>query len=212
MRRKVAACCFAASLTALAVATTAPPTAATVTAACAGQGQAVLTQGFLYPLLPSVSTSGSTVTTTLEGAETAGFNFNLTVGACLPSGSLNATGTVTGYCGHAAGSGVTADGHTFGFTVVGSLLVVTGGLTGVTHAVPDPLVPSNSCAEPGSAKVFILTGGVAKCTGSILTSLTTLSTAVPGTPAQNLTTLGTTVSNHTTVKPQSVHLSVHVCV
>jgi hypothetical protein len=211
MRSKIVALVASALLTSTA-AGLAPPASAVVTAVCAGQAQAVLTQGLLYPLLPSVTTSGSTITTTFEGAETSTFSLGLLTGACVPGGTLNATGTFTGYCGHGAGQGVTADGYAFGFTTVGALLVVTGGLTGIVHATPSPFVVNNNCAEPGSALAFVLTGGVAKCTGTVLTSLTTVSTAVPLTPGQNLTTLGSTVTSHTTIKAQSAHLSVHACV
>lgn len=216
MRRRVVTCSLAALLQLFVAAGAAPPATAVPSDVCAGTVQINLSQGVLVPLLPwmTTTTTGATTTntTTFEGATTAGFSFNTVTGVCATSSSLAGAGTVTGYCGHAGGQGVTVDGYSFGFVVVGALLVVTGELTGVAVVTADPTAPNNSCFQPGSALTFIAVGNVAKCTPQLVTSLTTLLTPVPFTPLTNLTTAGPPFSNHTTVHAQSVHVSVHACI
>lgn len=130
--------------------------------ACGGVGTAQLSTGLWYP----IPIFASSVTTGYS------FSFGLT-GGCLPlKTGFNVTGTLTGYCGALSGTGTTDGGHTFSFTGVGQVLVLTGQVMGVLHVTLDPVV-GGSCVN-GSATRFIVKGGGIKC------HRTELATTIPG--------------------------------
>jgi hypothetical protein len=133
---------------------------------CVGTGTATLTPtgslGFGYPV-----NAGNATTTSphVLHPHSAGFSFTYTAGACVVKASLTATGSVTGYCGLSSGSGSTTNGHSFSFNSVGTVLVLTGDLTGVTSALPDP-THSGSCTNETATR-FLITGVGVKTHGVV---------------------------------------------
>ena len=69
----------------------------------------------------------------LSPAVTTSFATNIVVGTCASGGSFSAVGTISGWCSHAVGTGVTNTGHTFSFVLEGYTLALTGQVTGVGH-------------------------------------------------------------------------------
>jgi hypothetical protein len=124
-----------------------PSPASAHTDACVGAaGRATLSAGLGLP--PS--------------SVTANFNITFNTGACAAKATLSASGTVTGACGQSRGFGTTTNGHNFLWTSAGTLLVLTGEVSGVVTAASDPTVANNSCAN-GTAKEFVVSGaGVLK--------------------------------------------------
>ena len=118
------------------------------TDACVGQGTAILSTGFGYPQLTAKNT--------------ANFNFNFSppLGACVAKTALTANGTVNGWCGLSTGKGTTINGHSFVFQSTGTVLVLTGEVTGTVSAAPDP-THSGSCTNKTATR-FIITGSATK--------------------------------------------------
>lgn len=128
-------------LTAALVSLIAPSPASAHSDVCGGQGIARLGGGFGLP----------------PEAATVDFTFQYGVlGVCASTTSLTAIGTVTGACGLSTGSGITNSGHTFSFTSQGTVLILTGQVTGSMSAVADPGAAGN-CVD-GNATRFLITG------------------------------------------------------
>lgn len=185
----------------------APPAAAATV--CAGLGIMQMTAAFSYPMAPEATTVAPPQTTrlTLKGASTASFVFALGAGGgCVPQGELTAVGTVSGYCGHAAGQGITAHGHRFGFTTVGDKLVFTGGMVGFASIAPH-VFNGHSCFT--SASEFLITGTVVEVPCNVIETLQAGSTLLfPG--VDTATTIGG-ATVHLNLAAQSAHWSVHPC-
>ena len=219
MRRRIAILASAVLAAVPALVTLGSSQPASATGVCAGTGTASLSVGLVYPLSDTTVNTGGpvpglTTTVTVHGLRTANFGLTITTGACSDGTSLSATGTLHGWCGHSAGTGVSGDGHLFGYTSAGSILVVTGGLVGVAHAAPDTVggQSCNGATSPG-ASVFIVAGAVAKvhCTTDVL------STGLTGIPATQtligiLPTAPLTIHTvHVTTDAIEVHYRVHAC-
>ncbi len=114
------------------------------TTVCAGTGVAVVTPGLG---LPGVTNTHAT------------FTFNLGVGACADGSGVTASGHVHGACGLSSGEGVTTSGHVFAFASQGTVLVVTGMVTGQVSATEDAF-DAGSCAN-GTATNFNIVGSAA---------------------------------------------------
>jgi len=208
MRRRIASLLGAALvLSALAVLSPAPASADTNV--CAGQGIANVAPGLTYPVT-AVTTTAPSLDVRVRQPRTSGFAFNFTIGTCAPDlgKALNATGTLTGWCGHSSGQGVTSNGHAFSFVSAGSFLLITGEVTGIVNAIPDPtLLPGNSCNSDTGAFRFLVTGA-ALLHHCVAVNTVTLQT-VPIPPGLTVTTVGPiTVGVHT--GPLSEH--VRVCI
>ena len=142
-----------AALLTIAVGVVAPSPASAHTEVCVGQGTATTP-----PLYYAFFSSSSTGT----------FQFGIGTGICLPGmGVLNASGTLSGWCGLSLGSG-TVNGHKFHFVGAGSLLVLgpqtlpalSSLVVGVANLVPDvTTTPAQNCLT-GATK-FLVTGAVA---------------------------------------------------
>lgn len=154
MKRRIGLLLAASMFATLAILVPSSPASAS-TGACAGTGTATLGAGFGLP------TVGVNTTTT--------FTFTFSAGVCVhptptPNVKVNvqfAAGTVKGYCGFSAGSGVAGGHHAFKFNSQGTVIVLAGGATGVVSAVSDPAaLPASSCAA-GTATKFLITGAVA---------------------------------------------------
>lgn len=132
MRRLTAfGCVFALAAAALAV--PALPASAH-TDACAGWGQFQTGQAIGEPLLaPAVTTS---------------FVANLAPGLCVGGGEFWVSGTISGWCSDAVGTGFTSSGHSFGFTIEGGVIAVTGGVVG-TGYLQNPF-SLTGCVNPNS--------------------------------------------------------------
>lgn len=144
MLRRLAAVLAGALIAATLVVSSAPQ--ASAQQGCTGAGTATLSVGLQYPL------PGNT-------ARSASFNFSLNTGVCAPSlGTLSASGGVSGFCGDSSGSGTTNTGASFTFRGIGSMLVITGGITGAVNASPD-VVNGHSCTSAAGASRFVVTGG-----------------------------------------------------
>jgi len=205
MKRRIAML-VSAVLAASTLAVLASSRAASANALCAGSGLFNLSQGLVFPLSDITVSPGVPTTVTIHGLRTATFSFVLGLtGACLPGGTVDAFGTLHGWCGHSAGTGITSDGFHFGYISVGFILVITGGVTGVANTIPDTLA-AQSCALTGpGASQFIVTGLAAKIHCSLLNTLVTQLAGLPGT--HNLVAV-----LHVTSDPIEVHASLHVCV
>lgn len=127
------------------------PTPVSAADACAGTGTATVPGGLNYP-----------VTTTSQPAPTnlSSFSFNFNQGRCVTKTSLSAAGTVHGHCGNSTGAGVTNNGRSFTWVGVGGTLVLSGGLTGVVNAAPDPTIAGNTCSVNFGALFFLVNGSV----------------------------------------------------
>lgn len=144
MKRRIALLAGAAVLATVGMFAPASPASASAQGVCAGQGTANLSTGLGLPGVHPANTA----------------TFNITFGVCVnvPNNktTLTATGTVTGWCGLSYGQGVTQDGHRFTFTSQGTVLVVTGEVTGVVIVEPAPGT-TGSCLNK-TANVFLVTG------------------------------------------------------
>lgn len=89
-------------------------------------------------------------------SNTASFTMSFTVGACVTGIGQFWSGTITGACGLASGSGVTSSGHTFSFTVTADTMTLTGELVGTVEWNEDPM-DSGSCVNK-TAQNFLTTG------------------------------------------------------
>lgn len=84
---------------------------------------------------------------------TADFAWSVSFGVCASWSAVSATGTITGWCQLAWGTGTTDKGHTFDFVSAGTRVYYTGEMAGAGHMFPDPLAPG-SCAN-GTVGYFI---------------------------------------------------------
>ncbi|HVF74323.1 MAG TPA: hypothetical protein VM938_04690 [Acidimicrobiales bacterium] len=152
MKRRLALLLAAASIATVGMLAPTSPASAD-TDVCAGTGTATLgAPGLGYPVVTP--------------SRTVPFSFGFTAGTCTPvKTSLSASGTVTGNCGLSTGSGSTTNGHSFSFTSTGTVLVLTGDLSGTVSAVPDA-THSGSCTN-GTATRFLITGEVVKTHGTV---------------------------------------------
>jgi hypothetical protein len=147
-----------------------PSQPANAVVVCAGQGQATVNPGLLYPILGGITGAGKDhVVDILIGDHniTHGFSFMFTLGACVhPPGTgtspVAGAGTLKGYCGHSSGTG-TLGGQQFAYVSVGGTLILTGHVIGLANAVPAP--GTGSCAHfepatqlPSGATVFLING------------------------------------------------------
>ena len=209
MRRRLAML-LSAALVATVIGVFAPASPASATGVCVGAlGTATVTGGALsYPVV--AGTFGVQVRQPVNA--TFNVNFPAATGTCVNSNTpgflkgLTAAGTVSGWCGHSSGSGSTADGYRFAWVSAGSILVLTGGLTGIVNAIPDTL-NGHSCnaAKPGGASAFIVSGVVLKLHCNV--SKTKVTTPLP-IPA----TLTTVVPGVLSVHTGSPTYNVKVCV
>ncbi|HVF74321.1 MAG TPA: hypothetical protein VM938_04680 [Acidimicrobiales bacterium] len=149
MKRRLALLLAAASIATVGMLAPTSPASAN-TDVCAGTGTATLSVGFGYPVN----------TVHVLHPHTANFSFGFTAGTCVSKTSLSASGTVTGYCGLSSGGGATTNGHSFNFTSTGTVLVLTGDVTGTVSAAPDP-THSGSCTNETATR-FLITGEVVK--------------------------------------------------
>jgi hypothetical protein len=134
---------------------TTPAQALTPHGLCLGTGTAQLASPLGYPVGTTPGTLSSTHSTAFA------LHFNAPLGVCstipgLTLANISATGTVHGWCGLFAGKGTTNLGDDFGFTGVGSIVVVTGELSGIVTAVPNAAL-GDSCVNH-TADDFLLTG------------------------------------------------------
>ena len=107
---------------------------------CTGQG-VMTTPALFYP--PGSST----------GPFTLSFN-----APCTPPGGVFGSGTITGSCGSATGSG-SLNGHSFTFTWLGEHMTLSGDVHGVLVVHPDiTTTPSQSCLS--GATQLLLTGTI----------------------------------------------------
>lgn len=81
------------------------------------------------------------------------------IGHCAVAGTFAATGTLTGGCTSAQGSGTTSEGESFDFTVVPGAIVFTGDAVGLVTWTEDPL-NGGSC-QAGNERGFLIRGAVA---------------------------------------------------
>ena len=165
MQRRIGLFLASAMLATIAMFAPASPASASHTDVCAGQGNATLGAGLGYPV--------NTVHNLHPHSTTFSFTFGL-VGACAVKVSLSATGTVTGFCGNSFGAGVTSNAHAFSFVSVGTVLVLSGQVTGVVSALPDP-THSGSCTNETAVR-FLITGAVTlrPCNKVVTATVTTL--------------------------------------
>lgn len=155
----LAAIAAAALVAALLVMIPAAPASAD-TGLCGGVGTATVGapgNGLYYPVVGPKKTLpftfgggllGGVTCVTLEGGKT-----------------LTAFGTINGYCGQSYGVGVAFGNspHRFQFISSGGVLVITGEITGLATALPDPTIAGNSCLPTGGgAFSFIVAGHVVK--------------------------------------------------
>lgn len=136
-----------ASLVVLGLLAIAPGPAEAHTEACVGTGTMTLSSTWA----PGTDGLGWTA----PGPAWAEFVFTYTVGMCSTSTSLTASGVIVGTCGLSDGSG-TANGHPFSFQNIGTVLVATGGFSGLFSLVEDPM-DSGSCVN-NTSQNFLLTG------------------------------------------------------
>lgn len=136
----------------LAVAPVSP--AAADTNVCAGHGTATTSGPLVFPV-----TSSPLGTVTVHQSRTVTFGFSTSLGTCAPDlgKSLTATGQLSGWCGHSSGHGITGNAHRFAWVSAGTVLVLTGDVTGIAHAAPDVLT-GQSCMT--GATSFLVTFGV----------------------------------------------------
>lgn len=178
MRRRLAAL-LSAALVAGAMSMSAPASPASAAEVCFGVGSATVGGDGLY--YPGGVFGGYRVT---------GFHFVLDrAGACVPSFSgASAGGTVQGYCGHSTGSGTANNTYDFVWTSAGSVLVITGELTGVAVAFP-AVFAAQSCHT--GALAFDVHGAVYASNACLQFGLTELLTTI----------LAGVVSVHTNAHP-----------
>ena len=208
MKRRIAAF-LGATLAASALVLVAPaPPASADTNVCAGQGTAT-TSPIFYPV--RVVTTGTTASVTVLAPNTASFAFAFGgLGVCAPGPkSLTATGTVSGWCGHSSGTGVTGQGHRFAWVSAASKLILTGEVTGIVNAAPDPTIAGNSCLT--GATTFIVTGAVVLYHCLILKQKGLTTVTIPLPPIHTLTTV-LSASLHATVTGGTQHYWTKVCV
>jgi len=187
-----------------------PADPASATDVCAGTGTANIgAPGLLAPLFPLINQLGPTTANILllqDSLETLPFNFFTDTGACTPDlTTLAAGGFVNGYCGHSGGQATDNDGHDFGWVSIGGTLIITGELTGLAQATPNPLIANNSCftGHPNreGALTFIVAGAVNRinCIAQQLVPFLTLVTfpvPVTGLPVLSQTILSVTINIH----------------
>jgi hypothetical protein len=134
------------------------PASSASPAVCSVSGLLNTSSGLYYPAAPQLIGSELSV----RGLRTVAFSFGLQIGACLPAGTVTMSGTLSGYCGHSAGTGTTYEwpyrDHRFAFVNVGEKFVFTGGLTGVVSVFPDVLLAGNSCLRDPGAHSFLAIG------------------------------------------------------
>ncbi|HEX2040005.1 MAG TPA: hypothetical protein VHF47_09785 [Acidimicrobiales bacterium] len=154
-----------------------PPASATM---CVGQGTANTGAPFYYPGTPTVTTSPSSVAVNLQvGPAYTSFSFSMTLGTCAPNlaETLSAIGQVSGWCGHAWGSGVTNSGHRVVILIVGNTIVYTGGLAGIGTIMANALA-GESCVT--GALSFIVVSALILLNCQIHKTKTSSLTFVPG--------------------------------
>ncbi|HEX2039389.1 MAG TPA: hypothetical protein VHF47_06610 [Acidimicrobiales bacterium] len=162
MRRRLSALLTAAlAASTLAVLGSAQP--ASAADVCAGAGLASISgAGLFYPGVGTTTTTsgtagGSLTLYTLPRLESFAFDSSIAGACALGSPAVAAGGLVSGWCGHSWGSGATATGTPFSWVSAGSLLIISGGLTGVVNATPN--VPAGASCATGALS-FIVAGGV----------------------------------------------------
>ena len=211
MKRPLASL-LATTLAAGTVAALAPASPASAdTNVCAGTGTA-FTSPIFYPV--SLTPSGTTANATVLAPNTGSFFFLFTfggVGACVPDlgKGLTATGTVSGWCGHSSGTGVTGQGHRFAWVEAGSLAVITGEVTGVAQVGPDPFVPGNSCFTGATQFLVNLAFVLSHCAVLKQKNLTAVTIPVPATHLLTPPVFG--ISAHVTTFPRTQHYWTKVC-
>lgn len=122
----------------LALAAPAPPPAAAHTDACFATGSMTLSTGF--------GLAGFT-------SNTANFWMSFTVGACASGGTETWSGTITGACSLATGTGTTHRGHDFSFTTTAEVMVMSGEVTGIVKWNVDPT--GGSCTNKTATRFFV---------------------------------------------------------
>lgn len=212
MRRRLAMLLSATLLVAsAAVLVPASPAAAGV-GVCAGQGVATLSQGLLYPMsaLVQAVTPGLPHPVHVVAPHqpvTTSFVFSIQIGACAYSNAptvdtISAAGMVSGWCGLSSGTGVTNRGARFTWVSAGSIIVLTGGIIGVVHALPEPLDMTKDCNgnKGGGETEFIIVGAALIFDHCAVKQKTSTTVTVPG----SLTTVNLldpagllTLSSHT---------------
>jgi hypothetical protein len=127
------------------------PAQAAIHGACAGTGNAHLDDTLFYPVPQSAPKSANFT-----------FHLNGLAAACVttnPPGTTttgpSATGTVHGWCGLSVGSGTLTGGGSFSWIGIGSMLIVTGEVSGVVNATPN--IPGGDLCSSG-ADDFLITG------------------------------------------------------
>lgn len=145
------ACLAAVALAALSLAFVPSTPAGATQDVCVGLGVAN-TPPLYYPGFPLVNTTPAS----------GGFNLSLFLGGCNGTGGvltgLNASGSLTGFCGQSTGNGAVNGHHGFTYVSAGSMLVLVGSAAGVANAVPDA-TQGQSCTT--GATRFLVTGAVA---------------------------------------------------
>ncbi|HVF75105.1 MAG TPA: hypothetical protein VM938_08650 [Acidimicrobiales bacterium] len=117
------------------------------TGVCTFDGVMHLSAGLWHadPFAPSVTTS---------------FNFVYTTGLCTANKNVNTSGTITGWCGMATGTGATASGHAFSLAWNGATMTFSGAFAGAFHVTDIPF-DTGDCAQ-GTARNFTARGTVLK--------------------------------------------------
>lgn len=159
MKRRIGLLLAAASiLSAVGMFAPSPASALPTGDACIGQGRATLSSGLGLP----VQTAKRTVN----------FTFGFTLGTCIAKGGLAATGTLTGWCGNSEGRGTTSNGRDFGWTSLGTFLVLQGEITGLVGAAADATQGAAGSCAGGTATEFIVTGVIIKMNCDFVNSKT----------------------------------------
>lgn len=230
MRRKLLASLSAVLIASVAmVLAPARPAAADVCAAPAIP--AAVPAGLLGPVNPpQIELTGQQLTILFPDGYSAGVAWSLTGGVCTGGGTVAATGTLQGYCGHSTGTGTSGPDHLVAWTSIGTFLILTHEVTGVVSAIPDPTITGNSCIHGGSvlgntlgtplpsgALTFIVTGAVwrVNCTVEQLQTTLVLTGGVStltDIPHQNLPHFGLVSNIHVTIPGAHAHVSVHECI
>lgn len=187
-----------------------PAHPASATGVCIGVLGAATTSAPMFYPVTAFSSAGTLLAVTQRSSTTANFTVNFGIVGCVTPVQINgfsASGTVNGWCGHSSATGVTSDGFRFAWISAGTVLVATGGVTGVASVVPD-LLAGESCLSGADGFIVNAVGLKAHCALKSK-GLTTLIVPIP--PTNTLTGIGTQ-GLHVTTQPVGIHYWTKLCV
>ena len=93
-----------------------------------------------------------------HASNTTSFSLIYWLGRCATGAVVTTTGTITGWCGMATGTGSTSNGHAFSVAWNGEEMTFSGDMTG-TFAVTDEPTDGKPCSA-GTADRFLVHGTV----------------------------------------------------